>query len=126
MMDGDNFGQMQTDTKRKGDPLVNLFKAIGACDRREALIAMAGVLDREAVDMPDVTGLYDRREDAEWWAGIAPPHQVQAYVWAGLKQLRHEAMGRDTRARMIVALWNGMAPADRAKFLAYVQGQGDE
>lgn len=125
MMDGDNFGQMQTVAARKGDPLVNLFRAIQDCPRREALIAMAAVLDREAIESPPISTFYSHREDAEWWAEIAPPHQVQAYVWAGLKQLRHEAMGRDMRARMIVALWNGMAPEDRAKFLAFVQGQAD-
>jgi hypothetical protein len=125
MMDGDNLGQMQTATRRKGDPLVNMFKAIAACDRREALVAMAGILDRESIESPAICSFYSHREDAEWWAEIAPPHQVQAYVWAGLKQLRHEAMGRDMRARMIVALWNGMAPEDRVKFLAFAKGQQD-
>lgn len=124
-MDGDNFNRMQTVAPRNGDPLVNLFKAVAACDRREALVAMAGILDREVIESPEITCLFNQKEDAEWWAEIAPPHQVQAYVWAGLKQLRNDAMGRNMRARMIVALWNGMAPEDRAKFLAFAQGQAD-
>lgn len=109
--------------QERGTALVQFFKAMGACDKRDALIAMAGVLERETIDGPEIAPLVDQRQDAEWWAEIAPPHQVQAYVYAGLKQLRHEAMGRDMRARMIVALWNGMAPEDRAKFLAFAQGQ---
>lgn len=111
--------------QQRGTALVQFFKAMAACDSRDALIAMAGVLEREAIDGPEISCLWGQKEDAEWWAELAPPHQVQAYVYAGLKQLRHEAMGRDMRARMIVALWNGMAPADRAKFLAFAQGQAD-
>lgn len=111
--------------QQRGTALVQFFKAMAACDRRDALVAMAGVLDRETVESPEIAPLVSRKEDAEWWAEIAPPHQVQAYVWAGLKQLRHEAMGRDMRARMIVALWNGMTAEDRAKFLAFAQGKAD-
>jgi hypothetical protein len=109
--------------QERGTALVQFFKAMAACDRRDALIAMAGVLERETTAGPEIAPAFSQKDDAEWWAEMAPPHQVQAYVYAGLKQLRHEAMGRDTRARMIVALWNGMAPEDRAKFLAFAQGQ---
>lgn len=60
--------------------------------------------------------------DAEWWADIAPPHEVQTYVYAGLKKLAGEAIGPNARARLLIALWNGMPADDKRQFLAFAAG----
>jgi hypothetical protein len=98
-----------------------LCNAIEACDPQDAPSIMLAALEGMETGGPGLTDMLGRvREDAVWWADIAPQHELQEYVYAGMKRLAGGAMGSATRKRFIVALWNGLSADDRAAFLAHV------
>lgn len=99
-----------------------LAEVISRCDPSDAAQIMAAALQSMETDGPEHDVFGTVRRDAEWWAELAPPHEVQAYVAAGLKQLAAKAIGPKARKELIVHLWNGMAAADKSAFLKAVGG----
>lgn len=99
-----------------------LCEAIAACHPRDAATVMTAALQGAETDGPQHDLFGTMRRDAEWWAEIAPPHEVQAYVVAGLRQVGQSAIGPKARKDIFAALWQGMAPGDKAAFLRAVGG----
>ena len=97
----------------------SLCYAIGQCRPKDAAQIMAAALEDMEVGGPD-PAFGPLRADAEWWAELAPPHEVQEYVYAGLKQLGQQALGSGARKRMILALWQGLSADDKRAFIAKV------
>jgi hypothetical protein len=101
-----------------------LCDAIAACEPEDAAQIMVGALDDIAAGMP---GLYlwgDLRDDAKFWADSAHPAELEVYTVAGLRKLGRIAVGLTARKRLLVALWSGLSPADRAAFLGRVDAEG--
>jgi len=106
----------------RAETATTLCMAIGACNPSDAAQIMAAALEQMATGGPDHDVFGTVRQDAEWWAEIAPAHEVQAYVNAGLRQLLKSAIGPKARKAVIVALWRGMTDQDKAAFLRAVAG----
>jgi hypothetical protein len=109
-------------TKYRAETAQTLCHAISMCDPQDAAQIMAAALETLQIGQPEHDVFGTVRRDAEWWAEVAPPHEVQAYVAAGLKQLQAKAIGPKARKALIVHLWNGMTAADKAAFLKAIGG----
>ena len=58
---------------------------------------------------------------AATWADCATPHELATYLAAGLAKVDRRAFARNTRKRLLVALWNSLTPEDRAAFIDFVE-----
>jgi hypothetical protein len=97
-----------------------LASVIGHCHPQDAAIICAAFLQDRETGGPEVSAFGNVRSDAEWWADIAPPHEVQEYVYAGMKVMASRAIGSSARRRFIAALWAGLDASDRAAFIQRV------
>lgn len=104
-------------TRLRTERAMTLSIAISDCDPMDAAQIMAAALQDMETDGPQHDVFGTLRRDAEWWAELAPPHEVQTYVTAGLKQLTTRAIGPKARKEVIAQLWNGMTPEDKGAFL---------
>lgn len=102
---------------------LRLGRAISEAHPRDAAVLMTAALQALETDGPQHDLFGTARRDAEWWADIAPPHEVQAYVLAGLRQIGSAAIGPKARKEIFAALWLGMSAADRTAFLQRVRGE---
>lgn len=118
------------------------FKAERAALLAEALtdrIAQAARIDHEVTvailcaaaeelgaGMPDLASYRaDLGKIAATWADCATRHELATYLAAGLAKIDRRAFGRDTRKRLLVALWNSLPPEDKAAFVDFiVPGRG--
>lgn len=64
------------------------------------------------------------RDDAEWWADIATPVELEAYVGAGLRAITRRTFAPSAKKRLFVALWASMSDGDRKAFLKRVDPKG--
>jgi len=95
--------------------------ALAECRPQDVAAICAAVLESMETGGPrhDVFGtLYS---DARWWADVAPPHELVAYVIAGLARLPNRHLSILARKRAFMALWQSLPDADRAAFLAHVK-----
>jgi hypothetical protein len=96
--------------------------ALRECDPQDAAAICAAFLDTTETGGPrhDVYGtLYS---DALWWAEMAPPHELVAYVTAGLDRLPKAHLSTPRRKEVFKHLWRSFTDTDRAAFLAHVKG----
>lgn len=84
---------------------------------------MTAALDDMQTIGPMTSSFGPIRDDAQWWAEICPQHELQEYVYAGLKVLAGRALGRSARLKFLAALWNGVAPNDKQEFIDRVARQ---
>jgi len=74
---------------------------------------------------PPTTDLWsDMREAAAFWADIATPAELEAYVAAGLRRIERRQFAQAARKRLFVNLWEVMPEADRRAFVRRVDPQG--
>lgn len=81
-------------------------------------------LEEAGSGMPDQDGFGALREDAAFWADIATPRELEAYVGAGLRRMQTTHFAAAARKRILVALWESMDDGDRRRFLAKVDPSG--
>lgn len=109
------------------DALMSLFALGERCPRE----AMAWLLDA-ALSKLETAGPFVSfsestvREGAEFWAEVASPREVEVYFGACLRRLMRDRGRLNTAAqkRLMVALWEALPEADRAKFLRGVDPDG--
>jgi len=101
-----------------------LCKALMAAELSDALTIAATFLDDHSAGMPDLAPFADIRTDADFWADLANPVEVEAYFAAALKRLGRMAQGLAARKRLFVCLWQSFPIADRQAFLARVDAEG--
>jgi hypothetical protein len=68
--------------------------------------------------------LLEIEDESRWWASMAAPFELLAYLQACLDRLADEAMKVNTRKRLMVQLWEALPATDRQAFLARVDPQG--
>lgn len=100
----------------------SLCIAISQCHPIDASQIMVAALEDMSRGSPPHTFLTLTDEDADLWAACAPQHELQAYTFAGLKQLGQRALTPAIRRRFIADLWRGLSQDDRKAFLARVAG----
>jgi hypothetical protein len=106
----------------RAENMINVYRALDRCHVDDALAIMTAELQSHETGGPPNYLFRAMLADAEWWSETAPPHEVQQYVYAGLKHLAGNAIGPNARARLLIALWNGMQPDAKRKFLAFAGG----
>lgn len=108
--------------RSRGQAALHLCHAIGQAHPQDAAQIMAAALRDAETFGPQHDPFGHVRQDARYWAELAPPHEVQAYVLAGLRQLGQQALGSQARKEIFAALWKDMPAKDKAAFLAAIQG----
>lgn len=103
--------------------LTELLGAIRAAPADEANQVMSCILEDRRAGGPVDTTWGDIREDAEWWADVATPPEIEAVVAAGLRRIERALFAVAARKRLFVALWEAMPQADRRAFLRRVDPQ---
>ena len=117
------FDQAEHAAKMRRAWAESLAYAVSQCHPVDASQIMVAALERSSEGSPPHVFLTLTQEDADFWASCAPQHELQAYTFAGLKELGQRALTPTIRRRFIAQLWNGLPVADRKAFLAHVQGQ---
>ena len=100
----------------------SLALCIAECHPQDAAQVMTAALEDMQIGGPQGPSFGAVRSDAEWWAETAPQHELQEYAYAIMTVLAGRALGRTSRLRFIVALWNGLDPEDKRAFLHKVGG----
>lgn len=89
--------------------------------RSETLSLLCAVIEDEAHFSPGLGATFETlRENATDWAETASPAEIEAVTAAGIKQIEKAAFAISARKRIMVTLWNSLAPDDRAAFLKRV------
>lgn len=98
-----------------------LCEAIRDCHPQDAAQLCAAFLTGMQTNGPQYDVFGRLREDARWWADIAPPHELAAYSVSALDRLRRLALALETRKRLLWHLWSSLSSADRKAFLIRVR-----
>lgn len=101
-----------------------LCAAISVCHPQDAVQIMAAALEDMAAGMPEPPFLSVTRSDAQWWADLATPVELEAYAGAALRVIGQRAWGLGARKRLLVHLWQGLPEDERRKFVARVDPAG--
>jgi hypothetical protein len=107
-----------------------LQAAIEAAPASVSVPLCAAVLDYMGAGMPAAeTYFSDLRADAAYSAGIATPHELREYIGAYCRELADRGpaliVPEGARKRLLVDLWNTLAPDDKARFLQSVDPDGE-
>ena len=122
MNDMSVFDQAEAAAKLRSAWAESLAYAIGQCHPLDASQIMAAALEEMEQGAPPHPFLAIRQEDADFWAASAPQHELQAYLFAAMKEMTARAITPAIRRRYIAALWSGLPDADRKAFIAHVSG----
>jgi hypothetical protein len=104
-----------------------LAEALTRADVRDADVLAGEWLARRETDGPDIAPFDAHiRGDADWWALVAPAHEVEAYFGAACRRLSGGGQAHLVTAakRLLVHLWGFLPPGERAAFLARVDPEG--
>ncbi|WP_297776334.1 hypothetical protein [uncultured Roseovarius sp.] len=86
--------------------------------------ALCAALDTICADMPAPSHFQCIRHDAEYWADIAHPREIEAYVAAGLRAASDRVLSPRASKRLFVTLWDAMPVDDRKRFLFRLDPEG--
>jgi len=65
-------------------------------------------------------------EDADWWASLSTPVEMEGYLIAIARHLPDTVFHQRSRKRIIAAIFKAMPVSDKAAFLAWAQTQMNE
>lgn len=85
---------------------------------------LCAALDSVSVGPAGQAHFADMKYDAEWWADLACPRELEAYVGAGLRAIERRTFAPAAQKRLFVALWEAMPQEDQRKFLSRVDPDG--
>jgi hypothetical protein len=102
---------------------ITLTYALENAHPEDALTICCAALDQLRAGTP-LPPLLEIEDEARWWASMAAPFELLAYMQACLDRLTDEAMKVNTRKRLMVQLWETLPATDRQAFLARVDPQG--
>ena len=91
-----------------------------ASDRALALEVVTAWLEDRGAGVPGVALLQEQvRSDALFWAEVASPPELEAYVVAGITRLGAVNFASRQIKRLVGMLWRRMTPDEQAAFLAW-------
>ncbi|WP_136685486.1 hypothetical protein [Falsirhodobacter xinxiangensis] len=96
-----------------------LGAAIADCHPDDACAIMAATLSDLTAGAP-IAAVVDATEDAQFWADMATPIEIEAYLRACLLRMDDMAVALGEWKRMMMALWLSFSPEDQASFLRRV------
>lgn len=88
--------------------------------------AMCAALDTVGGGAPEYHVFGDLRSEAEWWADMATPLEIEAYTAAGLRRLGQETFAQRARKRLFMELWRSFSARERSDFTAWILTKGSE
>lgn len=110
---------------RRMDAAGRLAAAIGDCHPDDACAIMAAALSDLMAGAP-IAAVLDAKEDAQFWADMATPIEIEAYLRACLLRMDNMALALGERKRMMMALWLSFDAVDQASFLKRVDSERTE
>lgn len=102
--------------------LVMQLRDAAEMDRAAVVAACDAVLEVLAPPHPELAPFHEAfREEADWWADVAPKSMQIAYLAAILRRLTNDPpVATTARKRAMVVLWNSLSSDERKAFLAKV------
>lgn len=104
-----------------------LYKTLTRAKRDVNEWAVATVscwLEDNAAKYPQVTLMQERvREDADFWASLATPAELEAYLSASLRALNDTVIAERVQKRLAALAFKSMNPETRANFIAWAESQ---
>lgn len=89
-------------------------------DRKTALSTVTAWLEHHGAEMPEAPLMHERiRHDARMWADCATPHELEAYVVAGVSELGQTPLTEKQMKRLIANIWRRMPEDVRADFIKW-------
>lgn len=79
--------------------VARLMEAIAACDHRDRAVLLCPALETLAAGAPDIPFL-DLQEEAEDWACLATPYELEAYLIACADRLERTPLAAQARRRI--------------------------
>ena len=104
--------------------LAKMLAAVRDDEAPAVAVLLCKWLEETGAGAPDHDGFGAIRDDAAFWAGIATPRELEAYVGAGLRQMGRTHFAAAARKRILVTLWESLGDGDRRRFLAKVDPAG--
>lgn len=96
--------------------------AIADCHPDDACAIMAAALSDLTAGAP-IAAVMDVKEDAQFWADVASPIEIEAYLRACLLRIDNMATALGERKRMMMALWLSFSAEDKDSFLKRVTAE---
>lgn len=79
--------------------------------------ALSGMMEIVGAGSPPLDGFAGVRDDARFWADIATPVELEAYVGAGLRRIERATFAEQARKRIFMALWRSFTARQQADFI---------
>lgn len=104
------------------EALIKGIENAASLDHDITVAVLCAAAEELGAGMPSLRDYRDSMAHAAGiWADCATPHEIATYLAAGLARIDRRAFARNTRKKILVALWNSLPPEDRAAFLDYVE-----
>lgn len=94
-------------------------------NRWAAVAVLNGVLEDARMGNP-LPVLLDISDDADWWASLCTPIELEGYLVAISRHLAETPLHIKARKRLIAGLWKKMGAEDQASFLEWAGANGAE
>lgn len=104
------------------EALIKRIEKAASLDVDTTVAVLCAAAEEMGAGMPEL-GSYrgEISNHAATWADCATPHELATYMAAGLAKVDRRAFARNTRKRLLVALWNSLPPEDRTAFLDFIE-----
>ncbi len=100
-----------------------LAHAIAECDPRDAVVIMSAALSDLSTGGP-LPVFENAQSDADFWADLAAPFEIEAYFNATIERLNNLEHGINSRKRIFLKLWETFSETDRMAFIEKVDPHG--
>lgn len=104
------------------EALIKRIEKAAELDHHITVAVLCAAAEELGAGMPEL-GSYrgEISNHAVTWADCATPHELATYLAAGLAMVDRRAFARNTRKRLLVALWNSLTTEDRAAFIDFIE-----
>lgn len=113
-MSGDSFGN-EDPRVHVAAAAIHMLDRLVACDPMAAGLVAAETLECVSAGSP-IVSLWNVREDAEFWASVANPIEIECYFAACLREISSRNLALPARKRLFAALWESLPASDRSTF----------
>lgn len=104
------------------EALIKRIEKAAELDHQITVAVLCAAAEELGAGMPDLKDYRDRvAQGAGIWADCASPHELATYLAAGMAKVDRRAFARNTRKRLLVALWNSLPPEDRTAFIDFIE-----
>lgn len=104
------------------EALIKRIEKAAELDHDITVAVLCAAAEELGAGMPEL-GAYrgEISNHAATWADCATPHELATYLAAGLAKVDRRAFARNTRKRLLVAIWNSLPPEDRTAFIDFIE-----